>query len=265
MLSQRRPYAFIVLSFMLVLWPCKSPASEQPRAKLQSLGVNRVAIDPGFGGKDFGASGCREGVYSKNVNLAIARKLAEKIREKLGIEVIMTRDSDEFIPLEERTAIAILKKADLFVSIHCNAYTDQRAYGIETYCLDLAIDRSVSQMSVLEDQSARIRSADLEKILSVVMLDAKLRESRRLAEYVQRSLFVQMSNKYSHVKNRGVKRAPFYVLIGTRMPAILIGTSFISNPRECKRLISEKYQDDLVEAIAEGIGDYIKEAKTRKQ
>ncbi|UCD70939.1 MAG: N-acetylmuramoyl-L-alanine amidase [Syntrophobacterales bacterium] len=254
MFSKGNPYWLAVLGLVVVFWPCASSTSTI-RLKCD-LSIKRIAIDPGFGGKDFGAPGYIEGVYSKNINLAITKKLAKKVRDKLNVEVIMTRESDEFIPLEERVAIANLKKVPLFISIHCNAYRDQRVYGIETYYLNFAADEEASKVQVLNDNSSKERMSDLEKILSDLMPNEKIDESRRLADHVQKSLYEHMNKKYSHIKDRGVKQAPFYVLIGTQMPSILIATSFISNPRECKRSISDTYQDDFAESIIRGIQDY---------
>ena len=265
MFSKRTIYRFLLPCFILVLWPCISTASDLPRVNFSVLGIKRIAIDPGFGGKDFGAPSCKEGVYSKDVNLEIASKLAQKIREELHLEVIMTRDSDQFVSLEERTHIANSNKVDLFISIHSNAHADHRSYGIETYCLNVATPENASRILVLKGQSSKKSGSDLEKILSDLMLNSKILESQQLADHVQQSLYVQMRKVYSHVKDRGVKQAPFYVLIGTVMPSILVETSFISNPRECKRLISDEYQDDLAAGIVQGIGNYIEGIKLRKQ
>ena len=226
-------------------------------AKQLALGVSRIVIDPGHGGKDYGAPGYQHGIYEKDINLKLARRLAKKIREELGYEVIMTRNSDRYLSLEERTAIANTKNADLFISIHTNAARDRRAYGIETFYLNLATDNDAILVAARENATSTKNISDLETILSDLMQNAKINESSRLAVYVQKSMCRYLGDHYSRVRGKGVKQAPFYVLLGAQMPAILIETSFISNPRECQRLNSTAYQDRMSEAIVKGIKKYI--------
>jgi len=228
-------------------------------ARQLALGVRRVVIDPGHGGKDYGAPGYLKGVHEKHVSLQIARQLAKKIKAELGLEVIMTRNRDQFLTLEERTAFANTKNADLFISIHTNASRDRRAYGIETYFLNLATDDEAIRVAAMENATSTKNISDLQKILFDLMQNAKINESSRLAAYVQSSTISHLKNKqYSRIKSKGVKQAPFYVLLGAQMPSILIETSFISNDRECKRLVSPKFQERLAEGIVEGIRSYIK-------
>jgi N-acetylmuramoyl-L-alanine amidase len=226
-------------------------------AKQLVLGVSRIVIDPGHGGRDYGAPGFQRGIYEKDINLKLARRLAKKIREELGCEVIMTRNSDRYLTLEERTAIANTKNADLFISIHTNAARDKRAYGIETFFLNLATDNDAILVAARENATSTKNISDLETILSDLMQNAKINESSRLAVYVQKSMTRFLGNHYS--RGKGVKQAPFYVLLGAQMPAILIETSFISNPRECKRLNSMAYQDRMSESIVQGIKEYIRD------
>lgn len=228
-------------------------------AKQLALGVHRIVIDPGHGGKDYGAPGYQRGVYEKDINLMLARRLARKIRKELGYEVIMTRNSDRYLTLEERTAIANTKNADLFISIHTNASRNRRAYGIETFYLNLATDNDAILVAARENATSTKNISDLETILSDLMQNAKINESSRLAVYVQKSMCRYLGNHYSRVRGKGVKQAPFYVLLGAQMPAILIETSFISNPRECRRLRSTAYQDRISEAIILGIKRYIRD------
>jgi len=229
-------------------------------AKQLALGVNRIVIDPGHGGRDFGASGYLKGVYEKDVVLKIAKMLAKKIREEVQCEVFLTRTRDRYLTLEERTAIANTKNADLFISIHTNAAKNRKAFGIETYFLNLATDNESILVAARENATSTKNISDLQTILSDLMQNAKINESSRLAGYVQTALCNCLKkNKYSRINNKGVKQAPFYVLLGAQMPAILIETSFISNPKECKRLINSKYQERLCEAIVNGIKKYIKE------
>ncbi|MEJ2728668.1 MAG: N-acetylmuramoyl-L-alanine amidase [Deltaproteobacteria bacterium] len=228
-------------------------------ARQLALGVRRIVIDPGHGGKDYGAPGYLKGVHEKNVVLQIARRLAKKIKAELGLEVIMTRNRDQFLTLEERTALANTKNADLFISIHTNASRDRRAYGVETYFLNLATDEEAIRVAAMENATSTKNISDLQKILYDLMQNAKINESSRLAAYVQSSTIGHLKNKrYARIKSKGVKQAPFYVLLGAQMPSILIETAFISNARECKRLVNPGFQERLVEGIVEGIRQYIK-------
>ena len=228
--------------------------------KQLSLGVKRIIIDPGHGGRDYGAPGRIKGIHEKKIVLQIGQRLARKIRKELKCEVIMTRNSDKFLTLEERTAIANTKNADLFISIHTNANRDRRAYGIETYFLNLATDKDAILVAARENATSTKNISDLQIILNDLMHNSKINESSRLAGYIQESMYKHLKKKgYSRIKSKGVKQAPFYVLIGAQMPAVLIETSFISNKRECKRLINSKYQERLCEGIVLGIKKYIKE------
>ena len=229
-------------------------------AKQLALGVNCIVIDPGHGGRDFGASGYLKGVYEKDIVLKIAKKLAKKIRNELQCEVLLTRTRDRYLTLEERTAIANTKNADLFISIHTNAARSRKAFGIETYFLNLATDDESILVAARENATSTKNISDLQTILTDLMQNAKINESSRLAGHVQTALCKHLKkNRYGRINNKGVKQAPFYVLLGAQMPAILIETSFISNPKECKRLITPKYQERLCEAIVNGIKKYIKE------
>jgi N-acetylmuramoyl-L-alanine amidase len=216
-------------------------------------------IDPGHGGKDYGAPGYYKGVHEKKIVLQIAKRLAKRIRQELKLEVILTRNGDRFLTLEERTAFANTKNADLFISIHTNASRDRRAYGIETYFLNLATDEEAIRVAAMENATSTKNISDLQKILYDLMQNAKINESSRLAGYVQGAVVGHLKNKrYTRVKSKGVKQAPFYVLLGAQMPSILIETAFISNARECKRLTNARFQERMSEGIIQGIRSYIK-------
>jgi N-acetylmuramoyl-L-alanine amidase len=228
-------------------------------AKQLALGVRRIVIDPGHGGKDYGAPGCLKGVHEKKVVLQIARRLEKMVREQLKCDTIMTRSKDTYISLEERTAIANTQNADLFVSIHTNASPDKRAFGTETYILNLATDDEAIRVAAMENATSAKNISDLDSILQDLMQNAKVNESARLASYVQDAMTGRLEKKYENIRNKGIKQAPFYVLLGAEMPSILVETSFISNPRECKRLTSERYQTLLCQGIVDGIRRYMKE------
>ncbi len=238
--------------------PSKGPKS---LAQQLSLGVRRIVIDAGHGGKDGGAPGYFKGVWEKNITLALAKKLADKVRRDIGCEVILTRDSDRFLTLEERTAMANTRNADLFISIHANACRSSGAHGIETYILNIATDEDAMQVAARENATSTKNISDLQMILHDLMRNAKINESSRFAGCVQSSIYRQLKKRYSRINNKGVKQAPFYVLLGAQMPAILIETGFISNKMECKRLVNPQYQDRLCEGIAKGIKEYIDRTK----
>ncbi|MEW6079354.1 MAG: N-acetylmuramoyl-L-alanine amidase [Thermodesulfobacteriota bacterium] len=237
--------------------PIPGKGEKTTLAQQLGLSVGRIVIDPGHGGKDSGAPGSLKGIQEKKVVLDICRMLADRIRKELGCEVILTRNSDTFLTLEERTAIANMKNADLFISVHTNASRNRNAYGIETYILNLATDEDAMQVAALENSTSRKNISDLQTILQDLMQNAKKDESLRLAGYVQNALCGHMQKGNSRVKNKGVKQAPFYVLIGAQMPSILIETGFISNKEECQRLISPEYQRQLCDGILKGIKTYI--------
>jgi len=241
-----------------VLLPGKGKVPSITLAQQLGLGVKKVVIDPGHGGKDPGAVG-PSGVREKAVTLAIAKKLQKKLREELKLEAILTRKSDTFLPLEERTALANTQKADLFVSIHTNAHKNRRVYGMSTYILNVATDAEAARLAAFENAVSAKRISDLEKILNDLMLNSKINESSRLADAVQQGLLKRLPKNYSRIKDLGVKQAPFYVLIGAQMPSIMVETSFVTNKREEKRLASGAYQDAVADGIIAGIRSYIKQ------
>ncbi len=239
-----------------------TPAKDQKLSLAQQLclGVQRMVIDAGHGGKDKGAIGDGT-LYEKDLTLQLAKKLAHKIRRELKIQTIMSRESDRFIPLEERTAIANTKQADLFLSIHVNASPNPLAQGVETYFLNLASDEEAVRVAARENATSTKRIGDLQKILKDLMLNTKIDESSRLAHHVQQNLYETLNEKFGPIKNLGVKQAPFYVLIGAQMPSILVEVSFISNSQDRERLTQEDYQEQIVEGIFKGVERYIKETK----
>ncbi len=230
-------------------------------ARQLALGVRRIVIDPGHGGKDYGAPGCIKGVHEKHVVLDMAKKLAEQLRQDLNCEVLLTRSDDTYLTLEERTAIANTKKADLFISLHANASSNQNAYGVETYFLNLTTDEESIAVAARENATSEKNISELQTILDDLMRNAKVNESSRLATYVQDAMYGHLRERYSSVKNKGVKQAPFYVLLGAQMPSILVETAFISNKRECMRLRDPEYQREVCKGIARGVNRYIREIR----
>ncbi len=227
--------------------------------KQLALGVRRVVIDPGHGGKDYGAPGYQKGIHEKAVVLKISKLLKQMLEDQVKCEVVLTRSKDRYLSLEERTAIANTQNADLFISIHTNASRDQRAHGIETYILNLATDDEAIRVAAMENATSARNISDLDSILQDLMNNAKVNESTRLGSYVQQAMSSRLKRKFKNIRNKGIKQAPFYVLLGADMPSILIETSFISNPRECKRLLNNAYKKHMVQGIVDGIKRYIKE------
>jgi len=223
-------------------------------AQQLGLGIRRVVLDPGHGGRHPGAVGLH-GIMEKEVTLAVARKIVPYLRGK-GFEVLLTREDDTFLPLEERTAIANTRAGDLFVSIHVNASPKAGVRGVETYFLDLARDEDAMRIAALENATSTHQLSDLQDLLLDLMRNSKLNESAKLAEAVQSSLVAGLGRQYAQVVDLGVKRAPFVVLIGARMPAILTEIAFLSNPQEAGRLRDGAYLDAVAQAIAEGVSSY---------
>jgi N-acetylmuramoyl-L-alanine amidase len=225
------------------------------------LKIQTIAIDAGHGGHDPGAIG-RSGLKEKTVTLDIAKRLAALVKDRLGCKVIMTRDKDVFIPLDQRPFIAKSHDADLFVSIHINANRKNRARGIETYIQSLrASDREAMATAARENAMSTKKLSELktevEKILEALDRDNKLEDSLQLAHAVQGSLFDTMKPVQPHIVNLGVKRAFFYVLINTQMPSILAEVGFISNPEEEKLLRKDAYRQKIAEALYQGIKRFI--------
>lgn len=229
------------------------------------LKVRTVVIDPGHGGHDPGAIGPR-GLKEKDVTLAIAKALKSKILQfgrAFGISrVILTRDNDRFIPLEERTGIAKREHADLFISIHCNAAKDSDARGIETYILSFTNDPESLAVAARENVTTRKGISDLRDIIKNYLLNSKIDESKRLATHVQTAITTGIAKEHQTVNDKGIKKAPFIVLIGADVPSILVETSFITNPREEVRLRDPQYIDEIADGILRGIRLYSTEVET---
>ncbi|HXI09368.1 MAG TPA: N-acetylmuramoyl-L-alanine amidase, partial [Thermodesulfobacteriota bacterium] len=222
----------------------------------QQLGlkVRKIVIDPGHGGKDPGAIG-RGGLKEKDVTLKLSKKLRDKLRPSVQ-KVVMTRETDVFIPLEERTAIANSQDADLFVSIHINASQRRAASGVETYTLNISNDEEARRLAARENATSRRSVSDLEFILNDLIKTAKTNDSVRLATSVQARVATNLKRKFN-TRSNGVKGAPFYVLVGTKMPSILVEVSYISNPQEEKLLRDDRYLDEVIEGISKGLMEYI--------
>ena len=233
-------------------------------AQQLGLKIKRIVIDAGHGGKDSGAVG-RNRLKEKDVVLKIAKGLKETLSKETGAEIIMTRDDDTFIPLEERTAIANTKEADIFISVHANASFNRKAGGVETYFLNLTNDAVAIRLAARENAVSSKKMSDLQYILNDLIKTSKTNESSRLAAVVQESLVSNLKTKYNDVKGNGVKGAPFYVLVGTHMPSVLVEVSFISNPKEEARLSDSNYIKEIVAGITNGVNRYVKEMEVASE
>ena len=240
--------------------PVRTKGKKLSLAQQLGLCVKTIVIDPGHGGKDPGAKG-RSGLKEKDVVLKIAKRLAKILKREVGCKVILTRKRDKFLPLTQRTAIANSRKADLFISIHVNAAPTRRLRGIETYFLNFALDEDAMRVAARENATSQKRIGELKSILNDILKNSKVKESSRLAKRVQENLVRTLRRRYKDIRNLGVKQAPFFVLIGARMPSILVETSFISNPKEERRLRSPAYLDTIAKGIARGIKAYIEETQ----
>jgi N-acetylmuramoyl-L-alanine amidase len=231
-----------------------SPSRRRESASLiKQLGlkVKTIVIDPGHGGKDPGAVS-ESGLMEKDVVLDIAKRVKTFLESGDDYQVYLTRESDIYIPLEGRTAFANLKKADLFISIHINAGRRKGARGIETFYLSMASDEEASLTAAMENASAGKTISDLSSLLHDILKVTKVDESRELAGTIQSCLCHR-----TEAEDRGVKRAPFIVLIGARAPSVLVELGFMSNKQDERLLRRDDYKDKLARALAKAVGDYI--------
>lgn len=228
-------------------------------AQQLGLGVRKIVVDPGHGGKDPGAMAF--GLKEKDLVLAVSKKLAKELKTAYRYEVVLTRTKDVYLPLEERTAVANTQKSDLFLSIHVNASADKASNGIETYFLNLATDANAMRVAALENATSTHSIGEMQDILASLMKNSKIDESSRLARFVQTNLISGL-NKTFKPRDLGVKQAPFYVLIGAEMPAILAEISFITNPEEAKLLQTDEYLDKIAKQIAAGVVAYIEHQRS---
>lgn len=217
------------------------------------LTVHRVFIDAGHGGKDPGTN--HNKIVERAITLDIALALG-RLLEANGLEVAYSRKRDQAVALSERTTRANVAKADLFVSIHVNAHENKSVNGIETYFLDLASNSQAARVAMLENAASDRRLGDMQSMLADVMLNARADESRRLANDIQRLTLFRMKKRNFSPRNNGVKSAPFHVLLGARMPAVLVEVGYCSNTAEARNLATPAYRHALAEGLAEGIMAY---------
>lgn len=241
--------------FRLVIDVAKEAPTLPVAAPTGPRGVRRVVLDPGHGGHDPGAVG-PAGLREKDVTLDIAHRAAPLIARELGVVTLLTRDSDVFVPLDERAARANAFQADLFLSIHCNANEDGSGRGVMTFVLDESRDPHALSIAARENASSPAAAAELASVLSGVVDQGVRSRSNHFAELLQRSTMASLSPRYPDATDHGVKRAGFYVLAGARMPAALFESSFISHPVEESRLDTGDYRQKLADAIVNAVRAY---------
>ena len=234
------------------------PTARGDRSLIRALGlkIGKIVIDPGHGGHDTGTIG-PNGLEEKDLVLEVGRRLGKMLETRLGAEVVYTRKNDTFIPLETRTAIANQQRADLFISIHANSSHDPDARGVETYYLNFTSSPEALEVAARENAVSEKSIYELQDLVKKIALKEKIEESREFAGDVQESLHTGLSAKTPAIRNRGVKKAPFIVLIGANMPSILAEISFVSNPTDEHRLETGEYRQRIADSLYRGIAKYI--------
>jgi N-acetylmuramoyl-L-alanine amidase len=234
------------------------PTASGERSLIRALGlkIGRIVIDPGHGGHDTGTIG-PHGLEEKDLVLEVGRRLGKMLETRLGAEVVYTRRDDTFVPLETRTAIANQERADLFISIHANSSRDPGARGVETYYLNFTSSPEALEVAARENAVSEKSIYELQDLVKKIALKDKIEESREFAGDVQQSLHSSLALKSPAIRNRGVKKAPFIVLIGANMPSILAEISFVSNPTDERRLETAEYRRRIAESLYRGIAKYV--------
>jgi N-acetylmuramoyl-L-alanine amidase len=234
------------------------PTASGDRSLIRALGlkIGKIVIDPGHGGHDTGTIG-PNGLEEKDLVLDVSRRLGKLLQTRLGAEVIYTRRDDTFIPLETRTAIANQEAADLFVSVHANSSRDSDARGVETYYLNFTSSPDALEVAARENAVSEESIHELQDLVKKIALKEKIEESHEFASDVQHSLHSGLAARNPGLRDRGVKKAPFIVLIGANMPSILAEISFVSNPGDERRLETADYRQKIAESLYRGIAKYV--------
>jgi N-acetylmuramoyl-L-alanine amidase len=233
------------------------PSDNASRSLTRALGlkVNRIVIDAGHGGHDDGTIG-PNGVLEKDVVLDVALRLARLVQAKMGAEVVLTRSDDTFIPLQQRTAIANDHKADLFLSIHANSSPSPGVAGTETFFLNFTNSSAALDVAARENAGSDKSVGELKDLIQSITLNDKIAESETFAQQIENSIFAQAAKSNTVARNRGVKRAPFVVLIGASMPSVLAEIGFLSNTRDESNLAKPEYRQKIAESLLKGLSQY---------
>jgi N-acetylmuramoyl-L-alanine amidase len=236
--------------------PQVNRAGSYSLARQLGLGARKIVIDAGHGGHDPGTLG-KAGLQEKDLVLDVAVRLQRLVRDELGAEVVMTRATDVFVPLEERTAIANAQGADLFLSIHANSSRNPSARGVETYFLSFAQDPHAEAVAARENAISPATLKDLQNLVKAIALNSKIDESRDFAASIQESMVQSLRPLSPDLPDRGVRTAPFYVLIGANMPSILAEIAFVSNPQEERALRTPDRRDLIARSLLDGVRSYL--------
>jgi N-acetylmuramoyl-L-alanine amidase len=233
------------------------PTADGETSLVRALGlkIGRIVIDAGHGGHDSGTLGV-DGIEEKDVVLDVALRLGKLLHDRLGAEIIYTRSDDTFIPLETRTAIANKAQADLFLSIHANSSPEASARGVETYYLNFTSDPTALDVAARENAVSDQSIHQLSDLVKKIALKDKIAESREFAGDVEGSLYAGLQKNNAGLKDRGVKKAPFVVLIGANMPSILAEISFVTNPKDAEQLRDPEYRERVAESLYKGVARY---------
>src|SRR5579872_588502 len=233
----------------------RNTTGDRSMVRVLGLKIGRIVLDPGHGGHDTGTTG-PEGLREKDLVLDVAKRLGALIEDRMGSEVIYTRTDDTFIPLERRTEIANQAKADLFLSIHANSSPMRSAAGVETYYLSFTTSKTALDLAARENAGSEETLYDLQDLLQKIALKDKVEESRDFATRVQTALFALSAKSNTHAKDRGIKKAPFVVLIGANMPSVLAEIGFISNAHDESTMKRGDYRERIAEALFKGVSGY---------
>lgn len=234
------------------------PASDGQRSLIRALGlkIGKIVVDAGHGGYDTGTIG-PHGLEEKDLVLDVSLRLGKLLENKMGADVVYTRDDDTFVPLETRTAIANQNQADLFISVHANSSRDPEARGVETYYLNFTSSTDALEVAARENAVSEASIYELQDLVKKIALKDKIEESRELAGDVQSAMHSGLSTRASKMRDRGVKKAPFIVLIGANMPSILAEISFVSNSNDERKLRTPEYRQKIAESLYHGIAKYV--------
>jgi N-acetylmuramoyl-L-alanine amidase len=220
------------------------------------LKLGTIVLDPGHGGQDGGTRG-PSGYFEKDLVLDVTLRLGALLTQRLGSEVVYTRDDDTFIPLEQRTHIANDHKADLFLSIHANSSPVRSVSGVESYYLNFSTSRTAMDLASRENAGSGHTIFDLRELIQKIALKDKIEESREFANDIQNSLYSISAKSNAAAQNRGLKRAPFVVLIGASMPSVLAEIGFLTNPADEAMLRTEQHRQKIAEALYKGVASYV--------
>lgn len=235
--------------------PAQTDENNRSLVRVFGLKIHKVVIDAGHGGHDTGTIGPK-GLMEKDLVLDVALRLGRLVRQRLGAEVVFTRPDDMFIPLEQRTKLANDQKADLFISIHANSSPASSATGVETFYFNFTSDQGSLDVATRENASSSSSIFQLNDLLHKAVLNAKVEESREFAQKVENSLYTMSTKMNSGSRDRGVKKAPFVVLIGATMPSILAEIGFVSNPHDERLLRREDQRQKIAQSLYSGVAAY---------